>query len=154
MKARAAVILIENDKIALIERWRAGMHYYVFPGGKIEAGETPEQTAKREILEELGLEVKIGRLVAEVWYLGTPQYYFLAKSTGGQFGKGNGKEMSSLPESEKGSHVPIWIAIEEVPRLEVLPKLVARFVQASYTSGWPSKPMSVVDQPPDEMAQA
>ncbi len=151
MKARAAVILIEDDKIALIERYRAGMHYFVFPGGKIENGESPEDAAKRESLEELGLEVKIGTLMAEVWYLGAPQYYYLAQRLGGKFGSGSGKEMHSAPGSEKGSHRPVWAVIDELPEINLLPKLLTGFVQTSHASGWPDKPLVVVDRPPDEV---
>ncbi|MGJ9385491.1 NUDIX domain-containing protein [Salipaludibacillus sp. CF4.18] len=40
-----------------LERVREGSIYYVFPGGGIEERETPDQTAKRGALEELGVQV-------------------------------------------------------------------------------------------------
>lgn len=52
--------LIKNDKIVVTKynepNKKAG--YYEIPGGKIEAGELPEQTAIREMQEETGIIVK------------------------------------------------------------------------------------------------
>ena len=39
-----------------------------FPGGKIEPGETPQQALKREIMEELDIEIKVGDLFDSIEY--------------------------------------------------------------------------------------
>ena len=153
MRARAAIILIQNDKIALIERHRQGLHYFAFPGGKIEAGETPAQAAVRETQEELGLKVKVSRMVAEVWYLGNPQYYFLAEAMGGRFGYGSGSEMSSSLETKKGAYLPVWMELEQLVSQPVLPKLIAEYVHKAQQEGWPGTTLVVTNQPPDETGQ-
>lgn len=151
MKARSAVILTQHDEIALIERHRLGRQYYTFPGGKVKATETPAEAAARETLEELGLEVEIGVMVAEVWYQGVPQYYYLAEATGGQFGEGSGHEMSSSPQSEKGSYHPVWMGIDQLTIKPVLPKLMAEYVVKSHREGWPAEPLVQTDWEPDDV---
>ncbi len=66
MRNRAGIVLIEDNKVALIERFRAGTHYFVFPGGGVDKGETPEQAAARETEEELGLQVAIKQQIIEI----------------------------------------------------------------------------------------
>ena len=39
---------------------------YEFPGGKVEDGETEEEALKREILEELSLDVEVTQRIIEV----------------------------------------------------------------------------------------
>jgi 8-oxo-dGTP pyrophosphatase MutT (NUDIX family) len=48
MRIRAGIVLIKDNKVALIERYRAGSHYYSFPGGGVDEDESPEQAAIRE----------------------------------------------------------------------------------------------------------
>ena len=39
-----------------------------FPGGKIEEGESPQEALKREIKEELDVEIKVGMLIDTIEY--------------------------------------------------------------------------------------
>lgn len=53
----------------LIAQRRSGDHlagYWEFPGGKRQAGETPQDCLQRELREELGIEVEVQDLVAEI----------------------------------------------------------------------------------------
>ena len=52
--------LIDNNKVITIKYKKGNKKedYYDIPGGKIENGELPEQTAIREMKEETGIEIK------------------------------------------------------------------------------------------------
>lgn len=53
----AGCAIIKENKILLIRRIKTG--WYELPGGKIENGETAEETAQREIKEELCVEIRL-----------------------------------------------------------------------------------------------
>jgi 8-oxo-dGTP diphosphatase len=62
-----AIAVVERDGAVLLTRRPRGAHlegYWEFPGGRIEAGETPESCLIRELREELGVEVRVGERLA------------------------------------------------------------------------------------------
>lgn len=52
----AAAIIEHGGRILSCQRGY-GMVGWEFPGGKVEPGETPEQACRRELMEELGVEL-------------------------------------------------------------------------------------------------
>src|SRR5437762_2287399 len=59
--AAAALLRDEQQRLLLVKP-----HYrsvWLLPGGLMEAGESPQQTAAREVQEEIGLVLAVGRLL-------------------------------------------------------------------------------------------
>lgn len=64
----AVGVICKGDKMLVSKRKSHGLlgGLWEFPGGKIEAGETPSQCVVREIKEELGIHVKVGASLGKV----------------------------------------------------------------------------------------
>ena len=63
LELAGAVILDENKSILLMHRNTRKLKQWELPGGKLEIGEEPEQAAKRELKEELGIDVEVKNLL-------------------------------------------------------------------------------------------
>ena len=67
IKVTAGILYRQNQ--FLIARRQRGTHLenlWEFAGGKLEPGESDEEGLKRELLEELGVEVEVGDFVMEI----------------------------------------------------------------------------------------
>ncbi len=64
-----AAIITDHNKIFATQRgYGEFKDGWEFPGGKMEAGEMPQQALKREIREELDTEINVGELIETVEY--------------------------------------------------------------------------------------
>ena len=64
-----AAILIQDGRLLATQRgygpWK---DWWEFPGGKVEQGEEPREALRREMQEELAVNIEAGKLVASVEY--------------------------------------------------------------------------------------
>jgi 8-oxo-dGTP diphosphatase len=134
MSDNSRVILLQGDQVALIWCEEGGETFYCFPGGRVEPGETWEETAIRETREELGVEARLERLVA-TFHLTQPERlaagegrYYRATAVGGVFGSGDGPEY--VPGLYPGVYVPRWVPLSALPSLDVRPWQIARALAA------------------------
>ena len=64
-----AAVIYDGNKVFAVQRgygnWK---DYWEFPGGKVEAGESPEEALRREILEELDTVISVEEKLTTVEY--------------------------------------------------------------------------------------
>jgi mutator protein MutT len=133
----ARAIVVQDGAVLLIERHRAGKHYFVFPGGKLESGETDEAALVREVQEETGLMVRPTRHVAEVTFPDRVQTFWLSTVVGGEFGTGTGPEMTGGIPAERGTYRPVWLPLTQLAETTIYPVRIAATLATVGTGGWP-----------------
>jgi ADP-ribose pyrophosphatase YjhB (NUDIX family) len=108
-----AVVRDREGRLLLVQRGHApSFGLWSVPGGRVEPGETPERAAAREVLEETGLLVEVGRLLASVHIGDYLVHDFAAEVVGG-----------SLAAGDDASDVR-WCSFEEAELLPLTPGLL------------------------------
>ena len=118
---RAAVIIIDRDRILLLRRIKKGKEYYVIPGGTIEDDEKLEETAVREIKEETNLNVELGDVFCRVNDFMHNGTYFLAKKFSGELMFG-GPELQVM-NNDNQYHLE-WVHKKDLQKLLLYPEEV------------------------------
>lgn len=108
-----AAIIKDDDKILCTARGYGEFKgWWEFPGGKVEKGETSEQALKREIREELALEIDVLDMLGRIEY-DYPTFHlsmecFWCKIVSGQL---------ILKEAEAAK----WLNVDELGSVKWLP---------------------------------
>lgn len=104
----STAIITRDDRVLMIRRReREGKLLWAFPGGGIEAGETPEQAAVRETAEEVDLEVKAIKPLGDRVHPQTGRHmsYVACEVVGGEARVADEEELAEVA----------WIRLEEIP---------------------------------------
>lgn len=118
---RAGGLIVKNNKLLVIRQILGDEEFYTIPGGTWETGETLEETCRREVLEEFGIDVEVKKLV---FLLDTKQrlaFYFACTTSETEIELG-GPEKERMTDYEQ-YHVE-WLDLDELEQKIFLPEIV------------------------------
>ncbi len=71
----AAGVMIQQERVLVTQRKKESIRglLWEFPGGKVREGEDPRKALRRELMEELDIEVEVGKPLEVVFYV-YPEY--------------------------------------------------------------------------------
>jgi 8-oxo-dGTP pyrophosphatase MutT (NUDIX family) len=119
-----ARVVIFNDRkeVLMVKHHQDGKDIWLVPGGSIEEGENALEAARREVLEETGLDVEIGKMLWHVEEVSPRRgqrfvNFFLGEVTGGTLVVGQDPERGVDHQVVEEVR---FVSREEMQGLEVL----------------------------------
>ncbi|TWT13270.1 NUDIX hydrolase [Planomicrobium sp. CPCC 101079] len=109
----AVIFNAAKDKVATV---KTPNERYFLPGGGIEEQELPEESLKRELLEETGHAIAIGP------FIGTAMRFFHSRKNGPMLNDGYfylATLEEKVQEPTEADHALTWVPVSQVQRLLV-----------------------------------
>jgi ADP-ribose pyrophosphatase YjhB (NUDIX family) len=112
---RVQAVVVRDDRVLMVKHRHQGREYWCLPGGALEAGETPEQGALRELQEECNVRGVVVRQTSYVLDAFAGDTYTFLVDIGAQ-----NPSLGVDPEIEAGKQVPLlvdmcWLRLSEIP---------------------------------------
>ncbi len=118
MKKRVSGLVIKDNALLLIYRLKNGSEYYVFPGGGVEDGETPEEAMYRELEEESSVKALLINPVCIFKNGDRLEYFYTIPHAGEKLELGG-------PEKDRQSGDNVyrleWVPFEKIKDLALVP---------------------------------
>jgi len=133
----AGGVVTKGDKVLFIFR----MGKWDLPKGKFDKGETPQQCAVREVEEECGIKVKLGKEICKTWHTYTQDRKSILKKTY-WYTMENVNDLAMKPQKEEGiddirwlsHHDAITALVNSYPSMRYLYKKFLKIVPKIHSS--------------------
>lgn len=127
LNVRAAGVMIHNGKV-LVHR-NVNSDHYALIGGRVEIGESSENTIKREIKEELGKDIKITEYISTIenfFEIKGSKYHEIMFVYGIEFINEEDKKIDYVMKNIEGKDYLQyeWIELDRIEEYTLLPKVL------------------------------
>ncbi len=113
-------VVFKNNRVLLVRRGQAPSEdLWAIPGGSVEIGETLQQAAEREILEETGVKIRAGKPIYTFDVIdrdedGKIRFHYVIVDLAADYVSGDPRAGDDAAEAR-------WVSAHEVNGLEVSP---------------------------------
>ncbi len=134
----ARAIVIQDDKLLVMFRNKFGNKYVTLIGGKVDIGESPDQTVLREVKEEASIEVANPQLV----FIDHADFYgdqlvYLCDYVSGEPKLAPDTHEAAINKLGQNLYEPGWLALNELPNVPFLSAELQQAIINATTNGWP-----------------
>jgi len=123
-------VVLDQDRVLLVKRGHAPLKgQWSLPGGAVEVGETLEQAAAREVLEETGVTIEVGPIVEVLDRIsrdvdGRVEHHFVLVDF---VARPNGGVLRSASDADDAE----WVPLSVLEKYEVAPVTVGVIQKAA-----------------------
>lgn len=131
-------VLFYNNQLITIKRTKFNKDdeyvYYTMPGGHVEKNETFQDTVKREIKEELGIDVKVKDEVFSFHNKEANRYekFYECEYLSGTLGTGTGDEFTNIDYEKYGKFEIENIILSNIESYNILPHEIKEILVSRY----------------------
>ncbi len=142
MKYCARAIVIRDNQLLVMKRFKLGKTYYTLLGGTVESGETADIAAVREVREESGVTVVNPRLVfvEEAGDPYGPQHVYLCDYVTGEPALPPESEEAFWTKPDVNTYEPQWLPIDKLSEVPFVSPLLKEALLMALQHGWPQGP--------------
>lgn len=135
IRSAARAIIIENNSVLLVQMKNDNGEFFILPGGGQFHGENMVQSLKRECMEELGIDISVGRLIYTREYIGKNHKFDHRHNNFHQIEHVFVCEILNVSQLGNGHKIDKkqigyrWIKLNELSEYKVLPSRIKSLLQ-------------------------